>query len=433
MRCRKATTRIGPYIDGELTATEAREIRDHLDACEDCAQRYILMRSLVREVSSLPAIVPTPEESYRLTNRLRREMTAPAPPRTSSRRIQAAAAAMSILVVATVVGVTLAVWGGGSTTTVVEESAAEGEGVAEMEKDIARDQTLLTDAFTGTTDAATAALARPALSVSGQEYDAGDLEGYRNDLGTRLEFYSAYWYPTSGNAVEPAALARLQGNLTADLAAQAGAAGQNPTELEQAIAAVLEQAGDEPVLPCYAERAKVDGKDTWLVSVSGPEDYILFPDQERPPAMILASLGGEQSLKISESLLRELAARLAEQYGAGMPLITAGAVKGQEARSETDASAGGAVPSTPQGTADGDTAQAEKDFQAFLRGLAAQGTNLDLVTALEGLDYEQLLMIVHGDWAALAADGVNLSDFLAPPKHLWAVDCASGEVVWQSK
>jgi len=428
MRCKKATKLIGPYIDGELTAPETEEIREHLESCSDCAQSYIFMRSLVRDVSSLPAIVPTPEETYRLMNRLRREMAAPVPARTGARRIQVAAAALSMLVVATVAGVTLAVWGGGG-TTVVEERGAEGESVSLGE---GKEQVLEGQAsnfLSDLADATVASLARPDVVVSNQEYDTTDLEDYRNDLGTRLDFYSAYWYPASRSDVEPDAIARLQEDLTGELATQAAAEGQDPAELQVAVAAVLEQADDAPVLPCYAERAVVEGKDTWLVSVSGPEDYLLFPDQQRPPAMILASLGGEESLKISESLLRELASVLADQYGTDMPSLPASVAKNQADWRQYDASEG-AVPPSLETSTEEVTAGEDEEFQAFLRKLAARGTSLDLVSALDGLNYEQLLELVHGDWAALAADGVNLSDFLVPPKRLYAVDCASGQVVW---
>jgi len=429
MRCRKATKLIGPYIDGELTAPEAEEIRKHLETCDDCAQMYIAMRSLVRDVSSLPAIVPTPEETYRLMNRLRREMAAPVPARTGARRIQVAAAALSVLVMATVAGVSLAVWGGGGTTTVVEESGAESGSVAlgeETEKGL---EPLTASVWNDAALEAAASVARPDVVVSSQEYDAGDLEDYRNDLGTRLDFYSAYWYPASRSDVEPDTIAQLQEDLTSNLAEQAAAEGQDPAELQEAVAAALEQSDSTPVLPCYAERAVVDGKDAWLVSVSGPEDYLLFPDQQRPSAMILASLGGETSLKISESLLRELASVLADQYGTDMPLYPSGTLKDQYTLNADASTREVAPPAT--GVSDEDvTKGADEEFQAFLRKLAARGTNLDLVSALDGMNYEQLLMLLHGDWAALAADGVNLSDFLVPPQRLYAVDCASGQVVW---
>ncbi|MBN2026306.1 MAG: zf-HC2 domain-containing protein [Actinobacteria bacterium] len=425
MRCRKATKLIGPYIDGELTAPQAGELREHLETCDDCAQSYILMRSLVRDVSSLPAIVPTPEETYRLINRLRREVVAPAPPRTGTRRIQVAAAALSMLVVATVAGVTLAVWGGGG-TTVVEEGGAEDRSVTLGEEE---DQILEAQTFNFRSDSAdttAASLARPDVVVSSQEYDAADLEDYRNDLGARLDFYSAYWYPASSD-IEPEAIAQMQEDFSGELAAQAAVEGQNPDELKLAVAAALEQTDDAPVLPCYAERAVVDDKDVWLVSVSGPEDYLLFPDQQRPSAMKLASLGGETSLKISESLLRELASVLAGQYGTKMPALPASTAKNQTELGLNDASEAPSAPGTGAGEA---TVEEDEEFQAFLRKLAARGTSLDLISALDGLNYEQLLELLHGDWAALAADGVNLSDFLVPPQRLYAVDCASGQVVW---
>jgi hypothetical protein len=212
--------------------------------------------------------------------------------------------------------------------------------------------------------------------------------------------------------------------------------GQNPQELQRAVATVMEQTSDEPLLPCYAERAKMEGKDAWLISASGPEDYLLFSDQQRPPAMILASLGGEESLKVSESALKELASILAPSGNKNVPLVPAATFQKQE-----DAALDGTAADEPAGdtgaveeetqTGEG-TAQVQEDFQSFLRRLAAQGTSLDTISALQELDYEQVLQLLQGDWGSLAAGGVNLSDFITPPQRLWAVDCASGEIIWSA-
>ena len=436
MRCRNAIKQIGPYVDGELTAADTKALREHLAECKGCSQRYSLVHGLVRKVSSLPAIVPTPEESYRLMNRLRREMSAPAAPRPAYRRIQVAATSISLLVIATVTGVSLVIWGGGGgPAPVSEEVALEGEGTGEALSKDTTEADLLGEE-TAVAPLAQETMARPALVTSEKDYSSAELAGYRNDLGTRLDFYSTYWYPTSGGASQTAALEEIQQDLTGDLALQAEAAGQNPDELEQAVTTVLEQAGDEPLLPCYAERAKIDGKDAWLISVSGPEDYLLFPDQQQPPAMALASLGGEESLKISESLLRQLAAWLTPN-GSNAVLVPSNTLQDQSLATP-DSATGEGTTTAPSGS-EGETrvvdeqARVEEDFQSFLRRLVAQGTSLDVISALEGLNYEQVLMLLQGDWSSLASDGVNMSDFLTPPKRLWAVDCASNQVVWPTE
>lgn len=435
MRCRNAIKQIGPFIDGELTAAEAEALREHLDACENCSRRCALTRGLIRELSSLPAIVPTPEETYRLTNRLRRELAEPAAPRRTYRRGQLAAAALSTLVLATVAGISLAVWSGGGPTPIAEEVALEGEGAGEAWRNADLNDTGTFGGETVQGGAVTATMARPALVTSGKDYAAADLEDFRNDLGARLDFYSAYWYPAPSGSSQPSTLKRLQADLTEDLAEQAAAAGHEPDELKRAVTAALQQAGTEPVLPCYAELARIEGKDAWLISVSGPEDYLLFPDLKKPPAMVLASLGGEESLKVSESVLRELAAWLAPSGDGSVPLVPTGTLKSEE--ETVDGGAGEATDAAPEagveGTSPGEeTARETEDFQSFLRRLAAQGTSLDIISALRGLNYEQVLMLLQGNWGALAADGVNLSDFLIPPQRLWAVDCISGDILWES-
>jgi|GEM_PF-994114 len=435
MRCRGAIKQIGPFIDGELGEVEAKAVREHLDACEECSRRYHYMRGMVRQISSLPAIVPTPEESYRLWSRLRREMTAPTASKPAARRTQLAAAALSVLVLITIAGVGMAIWSGGGPTPITEETAVETARSGETRGELGQESsTSGTNAGTGLL---AAAVARPDVVVSQNEYDAADLEEFRNDLGTRLDFYSTYWYPSSGGTTRPAALEKLRTELTSDLTEQAAAAGQNPEELQRAVATVMEQTSDESILPCYAERAKIEGKDAWLISASGPEDYLLFSDQQRPPAMILASLGGEKSLKVSESALKELASLLAPSGRKNAPLVPAGTLQEQE-----DAALDGTAADEPAGdtgaaeeetqTGEG-TAQVQEDFQSFLRRLAAMGTSLDTISALQELDYEQVLQLLQGDWGTLAAGGVNLSDFLTPPQRLWAVDCASGEIIWSAE
>ncbi|MDD5667599.1 MAG: hypothetical protein PHS26_09880, partial [Actinomycetota bacterium] len=383
----------------------------------------------------LPTIVPTPEESYRLANVLRRKMAQPLAPSRVYSRGQLAAAAFSALVLATVTGVSLAVWSGGSPVTVTEETSSDEVAVGELTEPGSEPGTESAAGETVETGGALAALARPSLVASGAEYASADLDDFRNDLGTRLDFYSTYWYSDPTTVSQPATLKRLQADLTADLAAQAAAGGHDPAELERAVTTVMEQAGSTPVLPCYVERAKVEGKEVWLISASSPEDYLLFPDPQQPPAMVLASLGGIEGLKVSESLLREMAARLAPYKNGGAALQPDNTKDRDEAYES-----GGTAEEVPvaeneaEGTAgDADATAVEEDFQSFLRRLAAQGTSLELISALRGLNYEQIVMLLQGNWSALAADGVNLSDFLTPPQRLWAVECASGAVVWSAK
>jgi hypothetical protein len=436
MRCRKAINEIGPFIDGELTAQEAEKLRGHLESCAGCAKRYSLLRGLVQEVSSLPAIVPTPGESYRLMNRVRGEMAHPQHAKPGFRRVQVVAAGLSVVVAATVIGVSLAIWGGGDTGQEVRVVDTGGESAPQSLE--AGATSLINGQATmnvGLGFTNSAAAAQPSLVVSNSDYSAAELDNFRNDMGTRLEFYSAFWYPTSGTQLNTADLENAQQVLTDRLAEQASQAGKDPEELKLAISSVIEGEGNDPMLPCYAEYARLNGQDVWLVSGSGPEDYLLFSDPQRPPAMILATLGGQESLKISESLLRELAATLAPYYTGttGLTYKWGETTTPQESRETTGQS--DATTTQPDATPGAEVmpADAEKEFKAFLQDMAARGNSLDIVAALEGLNYEQILLLLQGDWAALAGEGVNLSDFLKPPKRLWAVDCSSNQIIWESK
>lgn len=436
MRCAKAVRLIGPYIDGELAPPESARLRGHLESCEGCSRQLEFMRGFIREVSSLPAIVPTPDESHRLLNRVRREMAAPATPKPATRRVQAAAA-LSILVVGTAVGVSLALWGGGEPAPQVkvvstrEEKPSEppqGEGTAAGESH-AESQVSSQDLVAAT------AITQPSLVISEREYSPADLETFRNDIGTRLEFYSTYWYPYSGTPAEKAAYGQLQQRLVDDLARQAEETGKDSAGLREAVTAALAQAGDETLLPCYAELARVEGREAWLVSASGPEDYLLFPDPQMPPALHLATRGGEESLKVSEALLKELASRLAPYYASSTApaLPTGTTTAGPQAEGVQEGASGGSPPTPSDTGGEAKPREAEEQFKSFLRDLAAQGNSLEVISALEGLNYRQLLLLLQGDWAALAAGGVDLADFLVPPQRLWAVDASSREILWSPR
>lgn len=434
MNCRKATRYLGPFLDGELPAPLGEELKRHLSSCPACELRHRHLRSVLKELTLLPSISPTPREKEELLRRVRRELAEPAPAPAFHRRAQLAAAAISLLAMAVVAGLAFMVWGT-ERAPVVEEAVprqAENEGYAPEEgrpagTGFAGENNMMS----GSPIASLSPV--PSLALAGNVYGEKDLEGYRDDLGARLEFYSAYWYPASIGALSEADLRNAQRELTHKLAASAASQNRDPVSLEAAIEKALSQEGGKVLLPCHAELAKVNGRECWLVSLSGPEDYLLFPDPQRPPAMALASLGGEESLRVSESLLRELAAGLAPYQSASpsthlSPQRAADGTGLQEESGE-EASTG----RDTQNAAEGDKAiagGARPDFRSFLRELAARYNSLDMLGKLESLNYEQVLMLLHGNWSGLAAEGVNLGDFLRPPRRLWAVDCESGAVIW---
>jgi Putative zinc-finger len=432
MNCRKSFKLIGSYLDGELAPDDSSRMEEHLESCPRCMRQLEFLRGITLQLSLLPSIEPTAEERHQLINRVRREMTAPSAPKPMYGRVRVVATALSLLVAATV-GLTWMVLGGGGTPTNIEVSQSEGESSNGM-TGLTRGENLQTGAI-GTITTPVSDVTQPSLVVSGKDYTPTELANFRNDLGTRLDFYSSYWYPASTSGAGAASLGEVQSKLTDDLAEKAAETGKNPDEVKSAVKTALAQAGNATLLPCYAEQAKVGGKDAWLVSLSGPEDYLLFPNQQIPSAMNIASRGGAVSLKISESLLRQLAAMLTP-YSPGS---TSAADKGQASTYGQDS--GG----QPQVTVDQSVAgqstlgtslatvtpEQQQDFQSFLRDLAAQGTSYDLIQALQGMNYQQLLMLVQGNWSALAADGIDLTDFLIPPQRLWAIDTATNTVIWK--
>lgn len=62
MDCRKIEQLISPFIDGELTRSEAEAIRVHLSACADCDREYEAMIQLAAACRSLSEIfIPAPK------------------------------------------------------------------------------------------------------------------------------------------------------------------------------------------------------------------------------------------------------------------------------------------------------------------------------------------------------------------------------------
>jgi len=54
LTCQRARVLIHPYIDGELDLTQAAEIQQHIDECEDCRlgyQNQLTLRSTFKDNS----------------------------------------------------------------------------------------------------------------------------------------------------------------------------------------------------------------------------------------------------------------------------------------------------------------------------------------------------------------------------------------------
>ncbi|MBC7247494.1 MAG: zf-HC2 domain-containing protein [Actinobacteria bacterium] len=437
MRCKKAKRLIGPYLDGELDGGTAGELGNHLGSCLRCAHSLDRMKFLLGALADLPAVVPTDLETRRLLNRLRQEMASP--PTTSrihvsSRKLVPAGIAAVAILALLATGIAWPLLRHREPAVTVQE-APRGEeappGVRSRDTGAGEDMAVMENIPM----AEGAVTVRPTLSVSGRDYTDAELAAYREDLGSRLAFYSAYWYPLAAGA-QQASLSVLQERLVNDLAAQATAAGQDAEELKRCVSSAMGRE-EAPLLPCHAELARVNGRECWLISLSGPEDYLLFPDPEVPPSMHMAATAGEESLKVSEALIRDLADRLLPGVNLGPTSDIVGTTfdtgmgGGVADGNTSESDAGAAGERVPAGLAAG-PGRAEAVFHAFLDELAAGGTSLDVVASLQRLNYEQLMLLVHGDWASLAREGVNLSDFLVPPKRLWAVERTTGGIVWEA-
>ena len=54
MNCKAVDSLLSPYVDGELSGREMRQIREHLNVCPTCAQELEIVRQLKADVTMLP-------------------------------------------------------------------------------------------------------------------------------------------------------------------------------------------------------------------------------------------------------------------------------------------------------------------------------------------------------------------------------------------
>ncbi len=424
MRCRQARKLLNPLLEGELGHEAAAGVEGHLKGCPDCARRFQSLKELVRELSRMPQVRPTEAETARLQAHLREAMSSH-PDRASRFPLRWAAAAASLAAVVAA-AFTWTFLSGRRTPKAVETAEKQTASLETVSGGTTEASALsLQEIYPGSAEEL---VVRPALVLSGREYSPGELQAYDEDIGPRMAFYSAYWYPVAGDTQSPF-IQRLQEQLVADLARQAERAGLNPDELRRAIAAGPAESGSV-LLPCRAELARVLGREVWLLSFSGPEDYLLFLDPQVPAALHLATRGGQESLKFSQSILQELAARLIPR-GGELP-APAACPEGVPREAELSERQGDDTGRARQGGEENPAVPSEEEFQAFLRDVAAQGNPAEVVKALQKMNYEQLLLLLQGDWMSLAAKGVDLSDLLLPPRRLVAVDRVTVEVIWKA-
>ena len=57
MKCTQVLTQLDDYVDGHLEATEALQVRLHIDGCSDCGGEERSLRRLLAEAAALPVVV----------------------------------------------------------------------------------------------------------------------------------------------------------------------------------------------------------------------------------------------------------------------------------------------------------------------------------------------------------------------------------------
>lgn len=76
MSCRYVSSRIDPYIDGELPADEIAAIRSHVARCSACATELARHRSVKKLIATLPTPPPPGDLEARLVEAVMNRSTA---------------------------------------------------------------------------------------------------------------------------------------------------------------------------------------------------------------------------------------------------------------------------------------------------------------------------------------------------------------------
>lgn len=77
MTCAERRAQLVAYQDGELEATERRELEAHLESCAVCRSALEAERELSLALGSLPAVEPPPSFEARFWARIAREQEPP--------------------------------------------------------------------------------------------------------------------------------------------------------------------------------------------------------------------------------------------------------------------------------------------------------------------------------------------------------------------
>ncbi len=303
MNCRSCKSRLSTYIDGELEASFARRVQEHLQKCDNCRKSELELRSLVNTLQSSPLLQPTAEETRNLakivlekakeTDHITITRTRPWLPRVAT-------AAVVIILILAGFWITLAL--------LPEEKEAEvPAGKPTSETSLEQEGGLLgseestpgiSQELSGTAadmeSLIPSQIPKPNLVLSSHNYNADEIEQYSKDIGTRFVFYSNIWYDPKTSSGSAARLPThdyvpIRERLAQEMLSLAQSNQGDPDSLRKALSMVSEALSDtqKPQLPCFAERAYFNGEPVWILSYSTPEDGYLFSD---PQLALLAKL-----------------------------------------------------------------------------------------------------------------------------------------------
>jgi hypothetical protein len=374
---------------------------------------------LVPVLGSLPRIHMSAAEQSRLMEGLRQEIKQAkvAELHARARLFPRIATAAAILVTGVVVTVALMTTPTSRNTSTPEESPAVAVSGEEQDNGdlsnglngnaaTATQTNNASDTLASIGQGTLSLLPTPQLVKSSNDYSKAEVADYSKDLGTRLDFYSDIWYqPSSGSGTSKIPSSSNQSTMQAyylnSLRGLAEAAGENPDSLQTSLTIVSAQfSPGKFALPCFVERAYYQGQPVWIISYSVPEDAQIFTNPE------VAAL---------VNLARQMSANGSLQNSDLMEALTSTITPGSQYYN---------VSSSTRGTG----GNAALDLQALISSLAENNNLISYLRQLAQMDTDKLLSLLSHETSYPIQISTSLLDMLT--QRVWVVNPDSGQVLF---
>ncbi len=443
MRCRKARRLLGEYIDGELSQRRKENVSKHITHCNECASREHSMRKLVAELGSLPQKVLTPPQEAKLklaitsclesaSQKNRPRYTETPVHRAITWSPMTAAALVALILGAAGLAYGLVAKRGPFATEETGKAAATA--VSEAERGARFVQALVE-----TTGEEMELPVEPAVDLSGRPLNPGDLDLFSEDVPTRLQFYSSYWYPLTAWERGSEALSALKAmvyrsllNRTADLEHSQG--------LRVFLDGLIARLDGSRALPCYVAYVLWEGnRPAWLVSFSTSSDAIHLGDAVLGLDTNTLTVGATTGRTLSGTTSHEIAVyflyHLLSHDPGSAALPDLGNGEGEDSSAPEREKREWAPNQSAPANASGKANNAE-DVRELVKnriwGISPSWGGESLINAWQNGDYGTVLRMISSDWRGFCEAALRNRRYNLVPRWIWVADAATGEVLYKA-